>query len=162
MKKSEDYLRNQLADQIRGGNTFIKIEKILEMVDFDQVGRRFPGLPYSYWQQFEHLRITQQDILEFSRNSDYKPLDWPEDYWSEEKAPSSIEHWELSKKNFIRDRENFLALLLDTKIDLFEPFVHGEGQTLFREALLILEHNAYHTGQLLILARLIKENQESK
>jgi hypothetical protein len=73
-----------------------------------------------------------------------------------------LEHWELSKKNFIKEREEFLDLVLDTNSNLFKSFVHGEGQTLFREALLILEHNAYHIGQILILARLIKENQESK
>lgn len=158
MKEAGNYLRQQLVNQIQGGNAFMKIEEVMGTVNFDQLGRQFPGLPYSFWQQFEHLRITQRDILEFSTNGNYRTLNWPKDYWPENPAPSSPEKWESAKENFLEDRKAFLALVLDENIDLFLPFIHGNGQTLFREALLILEHNAYHTGQLLILSRLINEN----
>ncbi|MEX2593470.1 MAG: DinB family protein [Anditalea sp.] len=157
MNKPGDYFRQQLVNQIPGGNAFIKIEQVMEMVEFDQLGRQFPGLPYSYWQQFEHLRITQRDILEFSTNADYEALDWPKDYWPENPAPSSLKKWETAKEMFLEDRKAFLALILDKNNNLFQPFIHGNGQTLFREALLILEHNAYHTGQLLILVRLLRK-----
>jgi hypothetical protein len=160
MSGSGDYIRQELVDQIQGGNAFIKIEQVMEMVEFDQLGRQFPGLPYSYWQQFEHLRIAQQDILEFSTNPDYKALEWPLDYWPKDPAPSSPEKWESAKEKFLEDRNGFLTLVMDQKNNLFQPFPHGNGQTLFRETLLILEHNAYHTGQLLILVRLNKEIQE--
>ena len=157
----DKYLREQLANQIQGGNAFIKIEEVLEMVDFNQLGKQFPGLPYTFWQQFEHIRITQLDILSFSKNEDYRALKWPKDYWPKEPAPDSREQWESFKKSFFKDREEFLKWVLDQNNDLSTPFEHGDDQTLFREALLILEHNAYHTGQLLILARLIKESQDS-
>lgn len=32
---------------------------------------------------------------------------------------------------------------------------NGEDQTLLREILLVIEHNAYHTGQLFVLCRLL-------
>ena len=159
MSEPDKYIRKQLVNQIQGGNAFLKIEEVLKMVDFDQLGTRFPGLPYTFWQQFEHIRIAQLDILAFSKNKGYRPLNWPDDYWPKEPAPSSLEQWESSKKSFLEDRNTFLEWLRDQNNDLSTPFEHGDGQTLFREALLILEHNAYHTGQLLILARLIKESQ---
>ena len=161
MGNSEKYLREQLVRQIRGGNAFKKIESILEEVDINQVGKQFAGLPYTFWQQLEHLRITQRDILEFCTNSNYKPLDWPKDYWVLQSGPSSLDEYESKKNMFFKDREQFLDLLLDLNNDLYEPFSHGGGQTLFREALLILEHNAYHIGQLMILSRLTNQSKKA-
>jgi|SRR5690554_6771895 len=161
MNDPDKYIREQLAKQIRGGNAFVKIEDVLGMVDFNQLGKQFPGLPYTFWQQFEHIRIAQLDILAFSKNENYQLLEWPKDYWPKDPAPNSREQWESSKKSFFEDRDAFVIWILDQNNNLSRPFEHGEGQTLFREALLILEHNAYHTGQLLILARLIKESQAS-
>jgi hypothetical protein len=46
-------------------------------------------------------------------------------------------------------------LVEDTENDLLEPFPHGNGQTLFREAMLIVDHNAYHIGQIVQLRRIM-------
>lgn len=154
MVNSNEYLRKQLADQILGGNAFKKIEEILEEVAFSQLGVQFDSLPYTFWQQFEHMRITQRDILDFSTHADYTAPEWPRDYWTRDPAPKDRQAWESSKGDFLRDRESFLSLIRHQS-DLFQPFPHGTGQTLYREALLILEHNAYHTGQLAIISRLI-------
>jgi hypothetical protein len=43
----------------------------------------------------------------------------------------------------------------DPASDLFQPFAHGDGQTLLREALMLADHNAYHIGQLVLLRRLL-------
>jgi len=54
-----------LIKHILGGNAFKKIEDILEEIPFDKIGEIPAGLPYSFWQVFEHIRIAQKDILEF-------------------------------------------------------------------------------------------------
>lgn len=154
-----DLIRKQLSEQILGGNAFKLIEEILEEVAFEQLGKQIDGLPYSFWQQFEHMRITQKDILDFSVDEDYRELQWPNDYWKPEPAPKDQGEWERSKQQFFQDREAMLSLIRDMENDLIRPFEHGMGQTLFREGLLILEHNAYHTGQLMIIFRLINNNK---
>ena len=45
--------------------------------------------------------------------------------------------------------------LIGGKRDLFAPIPHGDGQTLLREALLLMDHNAYHLGQLVLLRKLL-------
>lgn len=157
-----DYIRKQLSRHISGGNAFKKIEEILEEVPFDQLGKQVEGLPYTFWQQFEHMRITQKDILDFSTNENYQELEWPADYWTKESAPKNQEEWEGSKTRFFQDRDALLSLIQATETKLSAPFEHGEGQTLFREGLLVLEHNAYHTGQLMIIYRLINNNKNNK
>ena len=154
-----EHIRKQLGQQILGGNAFKKIEEILEEVPFGQLGKQFEGLPYTFWQQFEHMRITQKDILDFSIGKDYQELAWPKDYWIKEAGPKDPAEWEKSKAMFFKDREAILYLIHNRESELSEPLEHGDGQTLFREALLVLEHNAYHTGQMMIIFRLINGNQ---
>ena len=153
-----DHFSKQLSQHILGGNAFKKLEDILEEVAFDQLGIQVDPLPYTFWQQFEHMRITQRDILDFSTNDNYQELEWPKDYWSQEQAPKDQEEWERSKQQFFQDREALLSLIQGSGKELSVPFEHGDGQTLFREGLLVLEHNAYHTGQLMIIFRLLKNN----
>ncbi|MDO9553942.1 DinB family protein [Rhodonellum sp.] len=145
-----------LIQHILGGNAFVKIEEILSKIKFKELGLKFSGLPYSFWQVFEHMRIAQKDILEFSTSSNYKELSWPEEYWPTNDLPDSPEHWINTQKDFFDDREKFNAFLLNNTKSLLHPFPYGTGQTLFREALLILEHNAYHTGQLMIILRMLE------
>lgn len=152
--KSHEYTKF-LIKHILGGNAFIEIEEILNKITHTQAGIEIDGLPYSFWQIFEHMRIAQKDILDFSIGSDYKILKWPEEYWPENSAPDSIEHWENSKTDFFEDRNRFNKLLESNPENLLTPFEHGDGQNLLREALLIIEHNAYHTGQLMIISRLL-------
>jgi len=47
------------------------------------------------------------------------------------------------------------ALVRDPERELQVPFDYGDGQTLFREALLIVDHNAYHIGQIVLSRRLL-------
>jgi hypothetical protein len=151
--------REQLIQQLAGGQAFIKIEDLLEEVEFEQLGIRPAGLPYSFYEQFSHLRIAQFDLLDFSRNPKYEPQQWPDDYWPVEQSPESKEAWEQLKAQFFKERNEMMDLILDPKRALHTPFEHGDGQTLLREALLALEHNAYHTGQLAIILRLLKQEE---
>jgi uncharacterized damage-inducible protein DinB len=114
-----------------------------------------PGLPYSPWQLLEHLRITQHDILDFSRNPQYAELSWPEDYWPQSAAPPDAHAWDVSIAAFHADREALQALADDPEVDLFARIPHGQGQTYLRELLLVADHNAYHVGQLVLVRRLL-------
>ena len=115
------------------------------------------GLPYSAWQVLEHLRIAQRDILDFSDPPEggYRPLAWPADYWPESAEPPDAEVWDRTVAALEADRLRFEALLRRPEADLFTPFAWGDGQNLLREALLIADHNAYHTGELVVLRRLL-------
>jgi len=39
--------------------------------------------------------------------------------------------------------------------ELVKAFKWGDGQNLLHEALLIADHNAYHTGELIVVRRLL-------
>jgi uncharacterized damage-inducible protein DinB len=151
-------LRNELKKLLDGGQAHATFASAVKDLPAKLRGVVPAGLPYSAWQIVEHIRIAQRDILDFSRNSDgsYKPRKWPDSYWPEDPEPLSDDAWEASIQQIGEDREAF-ETLLDSASDqtLVAPFEWGEGQTLLREALLVADHDAYHTGELIVLRRLL-------
>jgi hypothetical protein len=47
-------------------------------------------------------------------------------------------------------------LVADSSTDLYARIPHGTGQTILREALLVADHNAYHTGVLVTIRRALE------
>jgi len=101
------------------------------------------------------MRITQRDILEFSRNPKYNALKWPDDYWPKKPAPPTATAWDASVKLFREDLAAMKKLVSDSKTDLFATIPWGEGQTILREAMLMADHNSHHLGQLIDVRRLL-------
>jgi uncharacterized damage-inducible protein DinB len=101
----------------------------------------------------EHLRITQEDILQFCIDPDYQERSWPDDYWPKAPAPPSSAAWDASVAGFRRDREALKRLALNTDIDLTAKVPAGTDQTYLRELLLVADHTAYHLGQLVVVRR---------
>jgi hypothetical protein len=103
----------------------------------------------------EHLRIAQEDILEFCRDPKYKAPKWPDDYWPKKPAPPSAAAWGKSVKQFRKDLKTMQDLVANPKTDLFAKIPWGDGQTILREVLLVADHNAYHVAQLIDVRRLL-------
>ena len=101
----------------------------------------------------EHLRITQEDILQFCIDPEYHERSWPGDYWPKTPALPSSAAWDASVAGFRRDREALKQLALDTEIDLTARVPAGTDQTYLRELLLVADHTAYHVGQLVVVRR---------
>lgn len=146
-----DPLRKQLLETLTGGQAHATFEAAVKDFPAQLRGKKPEGAPHTAWQLLEHLRIAQHDILEFSRDPHYVSPKWPEGYWPTEPAPPTETAWDESIANFAKDDQAFRDLISDPAQDLFAPFPHGDGQTLLREALLIIDHNAYHVGQLILL-----------
>lgn len=155
MDDSDRLMRQQLVNHLEGGEAFLTIEKMLEKINFDQLRIVPKGLSYSFYQLFYHIRLAQFDILEFSRNPLYKSPQWPEGYWPEKKGPDNEKEWQELVDTYFKERTLICELVLNPENDLIRPFPHGSGQNLLRETLLVLEHTAYHTGQLLVILRLL-------
>lgn len=141
-------LRDHLLELLKAGSAHLGFDEAIEGLPSELRGKKAPGLAHTVWQLVEHLRFTQEDILEFSRNSAYKEPKWPDDYWPETEAPPSDEAWEQSVEAFHRDLQAMKDLVADSKTDLFAKIPWGSGQTILREAMLVADHNAYHVGQI--------------
>jgi len=144
-----------LVKFLRGGQAFAKLEDCIANIPPNLRGKTVENVPYSLWQLVEHIRIAQWDILDFSRNPDYKEIKWPEDYWPKHTEPKNDKEWDNSVKGIFSDLDEFIAILEAPDVDLYTPFPWGEGQNLIREAMLIANHNSHHAGQIILLRRLL-------
>lgn len=153
--ESSKSVRELLLEQLEGRNAHVDFNQAVQGLTYKQVGIKVEGLPHTIWQLIEHIRISQDDILEFSKNADYEALDWPNDYWPESAGPTDKNEFEQSLQAVRNGINEMKTIVRDTDNDLQTPFTHGEGQTLFREAMLIVDHNAYHIGQIVQIRRIL-------
>lgn len=129
------------------------LQEVLEMFTFENIAIRIGGLPYSPFEMFYHIVFAQKDILDFCVADNYKTPKWPDDYWPPHQAPKNEKEWEELKKSYFDDRDALIRFAHTS--DLSKVVKNGTDQTLIRELLLVIEHTAYHTGQLVVLSRLL-------
>ena len=78
---NSDPLRKHLVDLLRMEGAHADFDSTVDGFPPKLRGKKIPGAPHTAWQLLEHLRIAQEDILDFSRNPAYKEKKWPDDYW---------------------------------------------------------------------------------
>ena len=148
-------LRQHLVELLIGGHAHAKFEDAIEGLPAKLRGEKPENFPHSPWMIHEHLRITQWDILEFSRNQKHESPKWPEGYWPEAEAPPTESAWTKSVEQFHSDLKAMQHFVKNPKTDLFAKIPWGAGQTILREALLVADHNSYHVAQIVDVRRLL-------
>ena len=146
----------ELVSLLTEANAHVTLEEACADLTPALWNQRVPAGPYTIWQLAEHLRIAQWDILMFCLDPAHESPEWPAGYWAAEDAAADQATWEATLDQIGTDRQRFLDLLNTPETDLLAPLPHGTGQTLLREALLIGDHAAYHTGEIILLRRLLR------
>ena len=150
---SDDPLRVQLARALDWHEAHVPFDKAIDAIPATKRGARPEGFEHSVWQLLEDMRIAQADILDFCATASYQETrSWPDDYWPKEQTPNDAA-WTASVAAFKRDREAMKKLACETK-DLLAPVPTGKPhQTYLRAILLLIDHNAYHLGQIVVVRR---------
>ena len=152
--KTDESVREHAAELLSGRGAHLPFERAVADVPEHLRGVVPDGAASSLWQQLEHLRIAQWDILEFSRDPAHVSPAFPDGYWPDTAAPPAGA-WQRSVDGFLADRDAMIALIRDPQANLYRRIPHGTCQTLLREALVLADHNAYHVGQIVLLRRLL-------
>jgi hypothetical protein len=156
MAADDRVLRQQLTTLLKGGQAHADVGKAIADFPEHLRGERPQGLPYSGWQLLEHMRITVNDLLDFATNSEYRDRNWPADYWPKEAAPPSPDAWDRSARALHADLDEIARLVQNPDSNLYDTIPWGKhGETLLREVLLAADHTSYHTGELIVLRRLL-------
>lgn len=146
-------LPKHLVELLNGGSAHVTVADAVADFPAEKRGVYGKGLEHSAWQLLEHIRITQWDILEFSRNPKHASPGFPEGYWPKTPVPRDDAEWTKTVQSVSSDLRAMIRLVTNPRADLYAAFPWGDGQTLLREALLLADHNAYHVGQLVDLRR---------
>ncbi len=147
-------LRKHLLELLEGKFAHVDLETVITDFPVEKINTKVENFPHTAWHLLEHIRIAQWDILEFSRDAAYVSPEFPDGYWNLKDA--TAEDWGKSVAQVLKNLQEMRDLVSDETGDLFEKFPHGSGQTLFREALLVADHNAYHLGQLAMLKKIFE------
>ncbi len=147
----DNTIRKHLLASLQGRNAHLSFEETIKDFPDDYYNKKISGVQFSCWDLLEHLRIAQWDILDFIVNPEYQSISWPDSYWPKDKG--DIEKWNRSVKNYLNDRKELEIMVGNNAIDIYSPIPHVPDYTIFQEIILVIDHNSYHTGQLLMLRR---------
>ena len=153
-------IRDHLVELLEGGHAHVTFEDAIADWPPQLRGAKPSGQPFTPWRLLEHIRISQWDIVEFTKSAKHVSPEWPAGYWPSGDAPPDAAAWDTSVAQVERDIRVMVRLVADSKTDVFARIPHGTGQTVLREALVLADHNSYHVGQLLVLKRLLGLYQE--
>lgn len=143
-----DALRDHLVKSLKGGQAFVPFEKALAGIRPELRNVRPNKELHSIYEELEHVRSAQKDLLDFALDPDWKPPKWPEDFWPQPGRELSDEEWNKTFNGFFKELDRAIRLVKDPKIDLLSDVPQTEN-TYLREIMLIIEHNAYHLGKIL-------------
>lgn len=154
MGESTEDLRDHLVRLLSWDDAHVGFEKAIDGIPVEKRGALAPGFEHSPWQLLEHLRIAQEDIVDFCVKSNYEhTMTWPDDYWPKQPAPPNDQAWTDSIKAYARSLDKLKQLARDVR-DLTAKVPTGNAsQTYLRAILLAADHNAYHVGQLVAVRR---------
>lgn len=147
----DEILRENLLNLLTGEHARMPFEDVVREFPIERINENFPNADYTPWDLMEHIRIAQEDILDFIKNPNYKEKKWPEEYWPETARKATPADWEKSINNFKRDFKELEHMVKNPKIDLFEKIPWGDGQLFLREIVTVANHNAFHLGEFAIM-----------
>lgn len=153
---NDQVAREQLLALLRGGNAHMSFDEAVADFPPEQMNSRPAHLPYTPWHLLEHVRIAQEDILEFIRNPAHVSPQWPEGYWPGQDERADEARWQQTISRFRADLLALQELVAAPQTDLFAPLPHAPGYTIFREILVAADHNAYHLGEFAILRQIMQ------
>jgi uncharacterized damage-inducible protein DinB len=151
----DKFLRAQLVKSLEGEGAHISFEAAVRGFPRELIGRRLPNLAHTAWHLVYHIWIAQEDIIEYIRKPGLVSPEYPSGYWPKEDAPADPKEWGRKIDAIDKGLREFADWVRDPKADLFEPRPEGGDGSLLRAALLVIDHNSYHVGQLVDLRMLL-------
>ena len=152
-QKDPDAFRKELISHLTEENAHAGFEAAVKGLPPELQAKRPHNLPHSAYQLLEHLRIAQWDIIEYALNPKHKSPEFPEGYWPKSPEPPDAKAWDKSIAGFRADRKKLVMAL--EKSDILAPIPHANNQSLASKTILLIDHNAYHLGQLILVRRLL-------
>ncbi len=150
--QADQIVRNQLISFLKDRNAHVNSEDVLLDFPMEHINSRIDGIEYTPWQLLEHMRLTQRDIIDFIEDTNYQTPDFPAGYWPE-KQLSDPELWNTSIQLFFDDLDHLEGIVKDPNVDLYQSMPAGDKYSVFREILIVMDHNAHHLGQLILFRK---------
>jgi hypothetical protein len=149
--------RNELVFQLRFGDAHMSFADAVADFPTDAINVQPPNVPYSFWHLVEHVRLCQIDMLDYLVNADYRAPRFPEEVWPRPDARASVQQWHDSLAAYAADLDRVEAYVRDEATDLWTAAPHAweEAHTPLRTVIVMVDHAAYHGGEIGILRQVL-------
>jgi uncharacterized damage-inducible protein DinB len=151
----ETVLRQALVALLREGQAHVTLDGALKGLLPAKRGVRPSPKLHSVYEELEHMRLAQEDILRYTLDPAWRSPEWPKGFWPDPRSRVTEALWRRSLAAFRADLDEVCSLAEDPSRDLTATIPHGEGRTYLRALLLVADHNAYHTAQIVAIRRLL-------
>ena len=91
--KKDEMLRENLLALLTGEHARTSFDDVVRDFPLDRINECFPNATYTPWDLLEHIRIAQEDIVDFIKNPDYKEKEWPKGYWPKKGVKATPTRW---------------------------------------------------------------------
>ncbi|MHC4455374.1 MAG: DinB family protein [Planctomycetota bacterium] len=141
-------LQKDLIELLKGGQAHYTLEEVLKGLKFELCNKHLQEGIHSVYEELEHMRIAQEDILRYTLDPTWVSPEWPDKHWPSDNDELTKEILNRTVSGFLNDLDEVIALVKNSEFDLTSQIPHGEGHTYLREILLVADHNAYHFGKI--------------
>ncbi len=155
---SDTILRKELLAFLSGGEAHMGFDEAVANFPMDEINRPVPNAGYLVWHVLEHMRVVQWDILDFVMNPNHVSPAFPGGYWPKPDTEATPADWKRIVKAIRTDLKGMEAIVSDAKTDFFNPIPHAKEYNIFREILLVADHNAFHLSEFISIRRILNLN----
>jgi hypothetical protein len=149
--------RVRLVAALQGKGAHLTFEEAVNGFPHRLFNTKPPHVPYTFWHQLEHIRITQWDMLRYIVDPKHVSPDWPKGYWPAQDAVTDREGWEATIGAYLADRGSLIDVVKEPQTNLLAPVAHMENRSILRSAFIIVDHTAYHLGELVMGRQILGE-----
>lgn len=151
-------LKSRLLAHLRGGQAFVPLDNALDGVSYDLAASKPDQMSHTIYGFIFHMYKAIEDILDYVEVENYKRMTWPDDYWPINETELYADTWKDTVNQLEMQLQRTEKMLEDESSDLLAeiPWT-AEGHTKLRAVLLVIEHNAYHTGQIIDVRKALGE-----
>jgi len=145
-------LRENLEALLTGEYARMSFDDAVKDFPMSRINDDMPNSDRSPWHLLEHLRLAQEDILDFIKNPNYQDKSWPEGFWPPIGKKATPADWRKSVADFRRDFGELIAMVKDPRTDLYREIPYHQGPiTFLREIVTVASHTGFHLGEFAIM-----------
>jgi len=89
----DNTLREELLALLGGDQAHLPLNQVLKGLPAKLRHDRPAPDVHTIWEELEHMRIAQRDILQYVLDPAWESPEWPEGYWPESKETLSTAAW---------------------------------------------------------------------
>ncbi len=151
----EKVLTRELINLFNKEQAHVSLENSLKDLKPENRAKKPKEGLHSVWDELEHIRITQEDILQYMINPEWKSPSWPDEYWPDDRDSVPDEEWNKSVKQCISDRNEMVNIIKDRGAEITDSIPHAKVHTYLREMLVAAQHNSYHIAQIALIRKML-------